>query len=94
MSDVSYLNIVSLPTDLAKESRYCCCDSLNGFGGVFVRDADARLGSIRSYHDLSDTAEAALRTEPMALSKTDHGAVRGTLNDDESSRQISPQFIA
>jgi len=75
-------NASALP-GLAKEAR----DRHRDFGEprARARDADFQSSCIRSDHDLSDTATAAVRAKSMALSETHHGAASGTLRVDRGS---------
>lgn len=70
---------------LAEKNGSRCCGSFNSPRRARLRDTDSRPNCIRSYYDLSDTSKAALRTQPMDLSKTNHGAACRALNDNPGS---------
>lgn len=75
--------------DLVEKNRYRCCGSFNSPRCIRARDTDSWPNCIWSYYDLPDTPKAALRTEPMDLPETHHGATCRALNDDPRAPRLS-----
>lgn len=90
-SDVSYFtaNASSPLPGITEKSRYRCCGCLNGSRSIRARDTDSQHSRIRSHYGIPDTSKATIRTEPMGLSETHHGAVCGSLISDIQSSPVT-----